>query len=376
MDFNLFMYCTIGRPEELKAGMAGKRPDLYQRMLEEIAEYAAFADQAGYAGFGHPEHHLQIEGFEVANEPTLMSMWLGQHTKRLRIITCGFVSTTHNPLRAAESIATLDHMLAGRFGVGIVRGYQARWVDNFRIQPDLKAVGPWNKDSADDDKNRRYFEEFVHVVLKALREDTFSHAGEFWTFPPKDFVNPHAHSVYLNYGRGVASDMRICEIGIAPRPLQHPHPPLYGGFTNSTRTAKFWARHKGKPIVLSGNYDFCASLWQAYREEASRHGHNIVPGEEAAWGGVMICAPTDEDAQAWARDMIWFWDQWSDQFGQGLPMMLVGSPDTISREIEAASKRIPIKECFLLIPQGLHARDRIMTSLDLFASKVAPRFAA
>jgi hypothetical protein len=43
--------------------MAGKRPDLYQRMLEEIAGYAAFADQAGYAGFGHPEHHLQIEGF-------------------------------------------------------------------------------------------------------------------------------------------------------------------------------------------------------------------------------------------------------------------------------------------------------------------------
>lgn len=90
----------------------------------------------------------------------------------------------------------------------------------------------------------------------------------------------------------------------------------------------------------------------------------------------MICAPTVEEEKAWAKDIMWFWEQWSDQFGQGLPMMLVGSPDTISREIEAASKRIPIKGCFLLIPQGLHARDRIMTSLDLFASKVAPRFAA
>lgn len=104
MDFNLFMYCTIGRPDELKAGMAGKPSDLYQRMVQEIAEYAQFAEQAGYAGFGHPEHHLQIEGFEVVNEPTLMSMWLGSRTKRLRVITCGFVSTTHNPLRTAESI--------------------------------------------------------------------------------------------------------------------------------------------------------------------------------------------------------------------------------------------------------------------------------
>ena len=86
-------------------------------MLAEIAEYARFADEAGFAGFGHPEHHLQIESFEASNEPTLMGMWLGQHTKRLRVITCGFVSTTHNPLRTAESIATMDHMLGGRFSL-------------------------------------------------------------------------------------------------------------------------------------------------------------------------------------------------------------------------------------------------------------------
>tara|TARA_S200000501_G_C20431997_1_gene572691 strand:- start:346 stop:558 length:213 start_codon:yes stop_codon:yes gene_type:complete len=70
MDFNLFMYCTIGRRAELEAGMAGHEPELYQRMLSEIAEYARYADEAGYGGFGHPEHHLQIEGFEIANDPT------------------------------------------------------------------------------------------------------------------------------------------------------------------------------------------------------------------------------------------------------------------------------------------------------------------
>ena len=76
MDFNLFMYCTIGRKAELEKGMAGRDPVLYRRMLDEIAEYVGFADEAGYAGFGHPEHHLQIEGFEVANDPMLMAMWL------------------------------------------------------------------------------------------------------------------------------------------------------------------------------------------------------------------------------------------------------------------------------------------------------------
>ncbi|MEC7573399.1 MAG: LLM class flavin-dependent oxidoreductase, partial [Pseudomonadota bacterium] len=116
MDFNLFMYCTIGRRAELEAGMAGTKPELYQRMLSEIAEYATYADQASYGGFGHPEHHLQIEGFEIANDPTLMSMWLGKHMERLRVITCGFVSTAHNPLRTAESIATMDTCWAGASG--------------------------------------------------------------------------------------------------------------------------------------------------------------------------------------------------------------------------------------------------------------------
>lgn len=374
MDFNLFMYCTIGRRAELEAGLAGLNPDLYQRMLSEIAEYARFADNAGFGGFGHPEHHLQIEGFEIANDPTLMSMWLAKHTERLKVITCGFVSTAHNPLRTAEAISTMDHMLGGRFGVGIVRGYQARWVDNFRIRPDLQAVGPWNKNSDQDTLNREYFEEFVEIVVKALTHETFSHHGKFWDFPPKDFVNPHPHSVYADYGQGVAADMTVSEIGIAPRPLQTPHPQLYGGFTASMTTAKFWAQYAGRPIVLAEDLDFCRTIWSVYRDEAAKFGHDIAPGDEAGWGGLMICAETDAEAQAQFEDVKWFWDKWPEQFGQGMPKLLVGSPDTISREIEAASKAVPINECFLLIPQGLHTRDQIINSLELFADKVIPNF--
>ena len=133
MQFGLFMYCTVGRREELQLGMAGQNNVLYQRMLDEIADYARFADQNGYCGFGHPEHHLQIEGFEISNDPCLMAMWLGSHSERMKIVTCGFVSTANNPLQTAEKIATLDHMLKGRFGVGLVRGYQARWVENYKV---------------------------------------------------------------------------------------------------------------------------------------------------------------------------------------------------------------------------------------------------
>ncbi len=373
MKFGLFVYCTVGRRHELEAGMAGRNPTLYRRMLAELADYARFAETRGYFGFGHPEHHLQIEGFEIANDPALMAMWLGQHTETMRIVTCGFVSTANNPLATAEKIATMDHMLGGRLGVGLVRGYQARWVENFKVRPELRAVGPWTKDTPDDDLNRRYFTEFVEVVTKALANETFSHRGEFWTFPPAGFVNPHPHPVYTRFGRGVDADMRVDEIGIAPRPLQA-EIPLYGGFSASLRTAKFWARYKGRPIVLSGNTEFLQLLWREWREEAEAHGHHVPPGEEACWGGIMVCAETDARAQALFEDMQWFWDTWATPFGQGLPELLVGSPDTLNKRIERISKAVPIDEAFLLIPAGIHTPEQIHDSLDLFARKVMPNW--
>lgn len=369
MKFGLFMYCTIGRRGELEEGMAGRKPELYQRMLSEIAQYAEFADKAGYFGFGHPEHHLQIEGFEISNDPCLMAMWLGSHTERMKVITCGFVSTANNPLQTAEKISTLDHMLQGRFGVGLVRGYQARWVENYKVLPQLNAVGPWNAKTEADELNRQYFAEFVDIVVTALTNETINYQGEFWSFPPKDFVNPHEHPVYSNYGQGVSPDMSISEVGIAPKPYQS-EIPLYGGFSQSLTTAKFWAKYKGKPIVLSGNTDFLEVLWREWSDEAERHGHQVVPGQQACWGGIMICAETDAKAQKLYEEMSWFWKTWSTPFGQGLPELLVGSPDTLNKEIERVSKTVPIDEAMLLIPQGLLEPSQLLDSLDLFSRKV------
>ena len=373
MKFGLFVYCTVGRKHELQAGLAGRDPLLYHRMIHELGNYAKFAEDNGYFAFGHPEHHLQIEGFEAANDPALMAMWLGKHTEKLRIVTCGFVSTTNNPLATAEKIATMDHMLNGRFGVGLVRGYQARWVENYKVQPALKAVGPWNKNTNEDEFNRRYFSEFVEIVISALKNETFSYQGEFWQFPPADMVNPHHHSVYTDFGRGVNNDMSINEIGIAPKPLQDSIP-LYGGFSASLRTAKFWAKYKGRPIVLSGNTEFLSLLWNEWRNEAEAHGHDIEPGDEACWGGIMVCAETDSKAWALFEDMKWFWDNWATPFGQDMPELLVGSPDTLNKQIDAINKTVPIKESFLLIPAGLHTPTQIKDSLDLFARKVMPNF--
>jgi hypothetical protein len=154
MDFHAFMYVTIGRRHELERGMAGKDPVLYRRMLDEIAEYARICDATGWSGIGIPEHHLQVEGFELGQDPGLMAMFLGQHAPRLRINQFGYVLPTHNPLRVAEHAATLDHLLGGRLNVAFVRGYQARWFENYAAVPGVRATGPWNRKTDEDAMNR------------------------------------------------------------------------------------------------------------------------------------------------------------------------------------------------------------------------------
>src|SRR3546814_3642295 len=78
--------------------------------------------ELGFYGYCQPEHHLQIEGFEANNHPGMFSLFVGQHSKRMKAGIMGYTMTTHNPVRVAEEIATLDHMLQGRLYCGFTRG--------------------------------------------------------------------------------------------------------------------------------------------------------------------------------------------------------------------------------------------------------------
>ena len=82
----------------------------------------------------------------------------------------------------------------------------------------------------------------------------------------------------------------------------------------------------------------------------------------------------DNEAKALAEDMKWMWKSWAVPFGQPFPELLFGSPDTLCRRIEEVSAAVPLNEIFLIIPQGIHNRDQVLSSLELFAEKVITKF--
>ncbi|MFC5458916.1 LLM class flavin-dependent oxidoreductase [Massilia niabensis] len=365
---------VIGRRYELEQGMAGQRPELYQRFLAEVKDYVRLADELGYAGYCQPEHHLQIEGFEVNNHPGMFSLFVGLHSKRMKAGIMGYTLPTHNPVRVAEEIATLDHMLQGRLFVGFTRGYQERWVDPYAA---VRGVGATTVDNAKarderDSMNREVFEESLQIIKKAWANDVFSHQGKHWEFPPNG--GSAGHPAYAEFGKGMDADGIVRQIGIAPRCLQSPHPQIYGGFAGSMRTVDFWAREGGKPIVLSGDLDFCETLWNRYAETAKKAEREVAREDVAAWGGFLMLVNDKQKAEALMAEHQWFWDKWFIPHGQRMPNVLIGTADEIADQIGAAHDRLGFNELFLMFGQGHLDPEQNNEELEKFARLVAPRF--
>jgi alkanesulfonate monooxygenase SsuD/methylene tetrahydromethanopterin reductase-like flavin-dependent oxidoreductase (luciferase family) len=374
VKFHLIQPGMIGRRHEIERGMAGQDPVLYQRYLEEIRGYIKLADELGYASYGHNEHHLQIEGFEITNHPGMFSLFVGLHSKRLKVATLGYVLTTHNPVRAAEEIATLDHMLKGRLMVGFTRGYQSRWVGSYAAVPGVNATTPELAKQRDDvdQMNREIFEECVQIVKTAWLNPTFSFKGKYWQFPPESGLT--GHPAYVKWGAGQGEDGMVHEIGIAPHCYQDPHPPLYGAFAHSMRTIDMWAREGGKPIVMANQMDFCEALWSRYIKTAEEAGREVKREDAAAWGGVLMLGDTDEQVARIKDEHDWYWHNFFLPFGQGYANTLIGSADAISKQIEDAHERLGFNEMWIQFGQGHLDPEENEEELYRFANEVIPRF--
>ena len=368
MRFHLFLLPTVGRRPELERGMAGQDDALYRRTLREIAEQARWAEELGYWGIGFTEHHFHIEGFEISNNPVLLDLFVGLQTRRLRVGQLAIVLPAHHPLRVAEDIAMLDQMTGGRAYAGFARGYQARWVDTLAQGLGLGAT-PSDR-SERDLRNRRAFEEAWRIIRLAWTRETFSYDGEFWKVPPPGISWPNPAT--RRWGRGVAEDGTLKEVGIAPRPLQKPHPPVYAPFAFSFSTVRFWAREGGTPVVLSGDLDFCRKLFTAYQESAREAGRDLAFGEGIALGGTLCIAETEEEAEGLRRTFDWLFQEWFAPFGFPPGLVLAGTPRQVARQVEGLYRALGFRELFLWVCTGLYPHETVMRQLELFARKVMP----
>ena len=120
-------------------------------------------------------------------EPLSLLAYVAGLTETARLGTSVLLSGFRNPIRLAKTLATIDHLASGRLTVGVGLG------DAERAAIYGIPSGEW----------AARFQEGLEVLKAVWRSGTTDFDGRFWSFE---------------------------NLGIEPKPLQDPHPPiLFGG---------------------------------------------------------------------------------------------------------------------------------------------------
>ncbi|MFQ5699512.1 MAG: LLM class flavin-dependent oxidoreductase [Myxococcota bacterium] len=382
MKVSLFYLPTVGSRAEIEKGMAGTRPELYSRMLRDLGEQARLADELGYDSISFTEHHFHIEGFELSNNPVLLDLFVGMQTRRIRVGQLGIVLPAQNPLRVAEDIAMLDHMTGGRANAGFARGYQRRWVDIMAQQTHgIHGAHPHEHDAIDA-ANRAAFEECYGIIKRAWTDSLLEVDGRYWRVPAGE--TPWTLEATAQWGAGVR-DGRVQAVGVVPKPLQKPHPPLFQPFASSERSIR-WCAEEGVTAILPPLHPKLERrLFELYAQVSGR-----ALGDGIGILRDVVVADSDEQAQALWRDSGAFVGaSWFEPFGfsRGLPdpdtgeapdlfaesLALVGSADTVARQLERLLGRLPAQWLFAWTYNELIPHPLLLRSIERFWTQVLPR---
>lgn len=388
MKISLFYLPSPGSRAEIEAGMAGMRNDLYQRMLRELSEQARLADELGYDSISFTEHHFQIEGMELSTNPVLLDLYIAMQTKNIRVGQLGIVLPAENPIRVAENIAMLDHMTGGRANAGFARGYQRRWVDVMAQQTHGIHGALPNQHDEIDAANRAAFEECFRIIKKAWTEEMLSYDGKYWKIPAAG--TPWRLPATDLYGKGV-EDGIVKAVGVVPKPLQKPHPPIFQPFASSEASIRWCAREGVTAILPPLHKKTERRLFEVYAEASGRplgSGIGILRD--------IVVADSDEEARAlWENSSRFAAKVWFEPFGFRRGMAdpdtgefpppeaaleegyaFVGSVDTVCRQVEKVMGRLPIEWVFGWLFNSMIPHDRLMRTIELFQTQVLPRIGA
>ncbi len=403
MKVGLFYFGSLGKgdPEAYEAGNIGLDPSQYRYLLEDVKAHCQLAEDLGFYGVYFAEHHFDVEGFESVHNPLLMDAWVAMNTRKLKVGQLGLVLPSWHPLRLAEDIATLTHLFGDRLELGFARGFQSREVvplaSAHQVSSALSDMGEA------DQRNRRLFQENYDILMKALRGGLFHHHGEFNKIPPPDlqWMNPAT----AKYGSGVDESFNVTDLGLVPQVNGGKMPLRWQAFSFSPSTME-WAAKEGMNLAMFEiKPDAQRQYQEVFRDGAEAAGRNLAYGEGVGYVRGMMCL--EDGAQARAVDEAACAKVWGEWFsGTGfteafrLPGVdpeldpldpttylsysydlirdrgytFSGTPDEVTRGIEALLENTSTEFLFLQVNTGAAPRDVILRSMETFAEQVLPRF--
>jgi probable LLM family oxidoreductase len=311
-----------------------------QQRLRDLIEEIELADQVGLEVFGVGEHHRPDY---VVSAPAIVLAAAAERTRRIRLASAVTVLGSDDPVRVFQQFSTLDLLSGGRAEIMAGRG---SFVESFPLF------------GYDLNRYDELFAEKLDLLLRLREGERVTWSGS--TRAP------------------------LADAGVFPRPLQDPLPVWIA--VGGTPASAARAGALGLPMalgIIGGIPERFQPLAELHREAARRAGHRPLPLSINSHG--FIAENGDQAAEiafpAFAETMNRIgrergWPPMTrEQFEASRTLRganFVGSPAEIVEKILFQHRIFGHDRCLLQFSVGTLPHDRIMRSIELFGTVVAP----
>lgn len=317
-----------------------------QHMYREMVREAQFAEDLGYCSLTIPEHHFT--NALVHPDALLSAVHVAAHTRRIPIVTATTVLPFHNIPQLAGQIAQADCLTGGRIEIGVGRGAYRYEFERLQIS---------------FDESRARFDDSLELLIALLSQEDVSWDSQFYKLGPTT---------------------------VTPRPVQRPHPKIW--FAATTPGAIEYAAGRSFPVMTTPLRDsFDKVVAQA---EAFHAGCKAAPGGGQRLSMLIMLFVTESEEQKATmihhalgrhrRFVNVFGGAGEVERGAIKPYdvdlseediarnLIIGSPEECAERLQDYAK-LGIDELQLNMNFGAsHAE--VLRSLELFATRVTPRF--
>jgi probable LLM family oxidoreductase len=309
--------------------------------LRDVIEEAVLAEQVGVDAFAVGEHHRP--DFAIS-APEVMLAAIAARTERMLLGSAVTVLSTDDPVRVFERFSTLNAISKGRAEVILGRG---SFTESYPL---------FGYDLA---KYTELFEEKLELFVQLLQGGPITWSGRTRTSLTNQIVYPRIETGRLRAWVGV------------------------GGSPESVVRA---ARH-GLPLTLAiigGSPHRFRPYVDLYHQSLEQFGQSPQPVAVHSPGYI---ANTDDEAK---NDLWPHYAAMMTRIGaeRGWPpasraqferesgpdgAICVGSPETVALKIASTSRQLGLSRFNMKYSNGTLPHDKLLRSIELFGTKVAPR---
>ncbi|MEM9854177.1 MAG: LLM class flavin-dependent oxidoreductase [Pseudomonadota bacterium] len=320
--------------------------EIYPRGIEIVRH----AELLGFETAWLAEHHFT--NYSHSSQPFVFLSHLAARTKRIRLGTAIIPLPLHDPLFVAEQAAAVDVLSGGRLELGLGKGYQKYQFDRLEVER--------NTDPA-------LFDEMVDITVKALCGQPFNHDGQARQIP---------------------------DTLLYPQPIQQPPPVWY--VVNSLNTEAVAAAARRGFNLFTGTLEPISTLTSVRSQvdalglshptriatqrpifvtQSEAEAEDIV--EEARWNGRVSVAMRYEfgTVEAGVASAAKLPDEPTTAHVLE-DHMIAGTPERCIHQLERIEKGLGVDTFNCSFWFGDMPQDKVLSSMNLFAEKVAPAFGA